>query len=172
MWTKKEGGPVMIKVPGLEFKEPAVEKGDSVRVLLDDGSHLTMAITDSEGDTLYFDALNAKKGSHLLDDLVGPVNERRGTRRCFREMEFVLNRFPLQCAHRALGMLTATSLKERLFPTEAREERSVPRPDNELQLFNETIGQNKEQLQAVRYILGLRMFILLSHSGNCYSNYN
>ena len=143
----------MINVPGVGEKEPAVEKGDSVRVLLDDGSHVTMAVTDLEGDTLYFELknLNSKlKKGHLLDDLVGPVNARRGTRRCFREMEFVLNRFPLQCAHRALAMLTETALKERLFPTEAREERPMPRPENDLELFNETIGQNKEQLQAVR----------------------
>ena len=51
--------------------------------------------------------------------------------------------------HRALSMLDATELQERLFPTTApKEERIAPRL-RELELFDASIGQNKEQLRAV-----------------------
>ena len=92
------------------------------------------------------------KQSHILDKLVGPVNVRRGIRRSFREVEFVLNRFPLQCQHRALAMSATTSLQARLFPTMAKEERAVSRMGKELELFNKNIEQNKEQYQAVRMV--------------------
>ena len=51
--------------------------------------------------------------------------------------------------HRALSMLDATELQERLFPTTSpKEERIAPRL-RDLELFDASIGQNKEQLRAV-----------------------
>ena len=51
--------------------------------------------------------------------------------------------------HRALSMLGATELQERLFPTTApKEERIAPRL-RDLELFDASIGRNNEQLRAV-----------------------
>ena len=58
------------------------------------------------------------------------------------------NRFPFACQHRALAMLTASDMSERLFPTAAPPEKVV-RLSRELQLFDKKLGQNQEQLQAV-----------------------
>ena len=85
---------------------------------------------------------------HDLDQLFRPGSGCHGTRRSFRRMEFVLNRFPFACQHRALAMLTASEMKERLFPTAAPPEKVVRLP-RDFQLFDKKLGQNEEQLQAV-----------------------
>ena len=104
--------------------------------------------------------------AHCLEKLIGPDNHRRGIRRSFRKLEFVLNRFPLQCQHRALAMSATTSLQARLFPTEAKRERDVSQKGKKLELFNKNIEQNKEQYQAVRMVWILTKVIvnpLVSH---------
>ena len=43
----------MIRAPGLGEKEPPVEKGDTVRVKLDDDTWLLLEVSGVERDTLY-----------------------------------------------------------------------------------------------------------------------
>ena len=53
VWAKKGGGgPVMIRAPGLGEKEPPVEKGDTVRVKLDDDMWLLLEVSGVQRDTL------------------------------------------------------------------------------------------------------------------------
>ena len=134
-----------MKVPGVIDKYPSVSKGARI-VILKGGESYDMTVVKVVGADLILrpDPKETEFSKKLFnDDLSEPI---------LCDIQFVMNRWVIQCMHRALDRLQGHIVKA-LFP-KSKSDISPIRPQiPEIRVYNESIEKNLEQKQAVLNIV-------------------
>jgi hypothetical protein len=143
---KKRTEYVYITVPGVADDSPSLAAGDIVRIKVD-SDWIDMEVKDTEGDLICLHPSDMR-----FKHIVNAWSRRTLARKC--QVEFVLNRYPLKCMHRAIGLLP-TFMLDRLFPESPpgavtnKILAAMVKKAREMPFFDMDIKNNKEQLLAV-----------------------